>query len=106
MGKLERINVVVGDFGPFPALADMSVNWNGFVAAPMFDKATAAEIVAAVNASSRPEYVVRMTIDNDGVWEWAEEYSGEYSDPRGQCFEWHDNGRVAIGAFAWTWLVE
>jgi len=106
MGKLKCVNVSVSDFGPFPALADMSINWNGFVAAPMFDRATAARIVDVVNAASCPEYVVRMTIDADGVWEWVEEYSGEYSDSRGQCFKWHDDGRVAIGAFAWTWLAE
>jgi len=104
MSKLERVNVVVSDFGPFPALADMSVNWNGFVAAPMFDKATAAEIVAAVNDASAGD--VRMTLDADGVWEWEEQYADEYADPRGKCYEWETDGRVAIGAFAWTWLVE
>lgn len=101
----QHTNVVVGDLGPFPALANLSERWNGWVAAPRFDRATAHAIADAINsdAPQRTGWPCRATVDADGFWYWEKEYAEEYADQRGECYVWDGDGRVAVGAFGWIW---
>lgn len=91
------------DGSHYPALADTSERWNGFLAAPRFDRATVERIAADFDADPNS---AKLTIDDDGVWAWWDEYADEYPDPRGELYEWDADGRVALGAYGWTWCEE
>lgn len=101
---MERaILVSCGDFGPYPALADTSERWNGFIACPRFDRSTLERIADDLRDAESCE---RITIDAEGVWSWFDEYADEYPDPRGERYEWDADGRCALGAYSWTWMLE
>lgn len=85
----------------YPALADTSERWNGWLAAPRFDRKTLEEIAADFATCPGSE---RITIDADGVWAWWPDYANDYADPRGERYEWDADGRCALGANGWIWL--
>lgn len=89
--------------GVYPALADTSDRWNGWLAAPRFDRPTLERIAADLATDPNAE---RVTIDADGVWVWWEDYASEYTDPRGEHYGWDADGRCALGAHSWIWLEE
>jgi hypothetical protein len=96
-----NVRVSLGGWGPgYPAVANTADRWNGWLAAPRFDRETLERIAADLRAVESGE---RVTIDADGVWSWFDEYADEYPDPRGERYEWDADGRCALGAYGWTW---
>lgn len=102
-GKGKYQPVLVGIDGPeFPAVADPTDRWNGWLGTPWFDRETAQQVADWVN----DEGTNRITIDDEGAWLFEGEHADDHDDPRGDLSPWTDiNGtqRVTIGARNWCW---
>ena len=97
-----NVRVSLGGWGAgYPAVANTADRWNGWLAAPRFDRETLERIAADFAADPNSE---RLTIDASGVWAYWPDYASDYTDPRGERYEWDADGRCALGANGWTWL--
>lgn len=87
----------------FPALADPTDRWNGWLGTPWFDRATAQDVA---NWANDGEYTL-ITVTDEGVWFANLEYADEYADARGTLCEWRADidgtPRATIGAWSWCW---
>lgn len=96
--------LIVGIDDPmFPALADPTDRWNGFLGTPWFDRQVAQDVADWAN----PDGFVRITVTDEGVWYANLEWADEYDDPRGELCKWtteiDGTPRATIGAWEWCW---
>lgn len=78
-------DVCIDDFGPFPALVNEQMRWNGW-ALPIFTLDTVRDIARTLTEHSTGlafEESNWVIVDDDGVWEGCGAYADEYADPRG-----------------------
>lgn len=87
----------------FPALADPTDRWNGWLGTPWFDRASAQAVADWANDGES----VHITIDDQGVWVLEYDWNDDYTDPRGELCPWRTDidgtPRATIGAWAWRW---
>ena len=97
-----------GQFGPLRGLHNPYHRWNGW-ATPWFPMESVVKIQAALEAFNKSCVEGErstLTIDDEGVWYWYEDYSDDYDDARGQLEASIEVDGVTlydIGGGGWTW---
>lgn len=87
----------------WPALADPTDRWNGWLGAPWFDRETAVRIANDVN----PDGFVLITVDDEGIWKRDLGYDLYPDTSKGDLSPWRTDidgiPRATIGAWEWCW---